>query len=185
MWGGSSPHSQGTAFLDYVRAVLYRIIPALAGNRVFTSIFRSAPGDHPRTRREQAADGQIAVRGRGSSPHSQGTVIELYRDTVFIRIIPALAGNSPSHPHKQHPPRDHPRTRREQRSLEPIYPPTAGSSPHSQGTAMCGVRLPGAVRIIPALAGNRNAASINSRSRWDHPRTRREQLKLTKRRSET
>ena len=172
---GSSPHSQGTAC--QTGGVFRRrgIIPALAGNRDLPPCAPFFNTDHPRTRREQDDRRGIDRPRLGSSPHSQGTVLQQLLPQLRLRIIPALAGNSCGWSWREDTSRDHPRTRREQAVDFFHWYPVDGSSPHSQGTDENNNRSASKVRIIPALAGNRVPSSRSSRPDSDHPRTRREQ----------
>ena len=172
---GSSPHSQGTASPGNMPRRMVRIIPALAGNRMRTVVKRIELRDHPRTRREQCHHLPRASSRTGSSPHSQGTALQLPRRQSRLRIIPALAGNRPGHAHAVPPTADHPRTRREQLRLPLDGDLLLGSSPHSQGTDRLSLHSELLGRIIPALAGNSSLRQRAGVAAGDHPRTRREQ----------
>ena len=153
------------------------IIPALAGNRLWSMRRRWRRRDHPRTRREQGVIFPTVRVRKGSSPHSQGTV-QRNAFTIHIqRIIPALAGNSLSERRRRQFRGDHPRTRREQHGASAPVTLECGSSPHSQGTVPLLSQEGDVLRIIPALAGNRSRRRSTGASRRDHPRTRREQMR--------
>ena len=120
--------------------------------------------DHPRTRGEHA----VLAFGRevcwGSSPLSRGARLRGVIVPTCVRIIPALAGSTPSglQPARMH--RDHPRSRGEHGRRASSLRACRGSSPLSRGALrMIGptVRKP---RIIPALAGS-TAPPLN-RSRF-------------------
>ena len=134
--------------------MVVRIIPALAGNRPYLRFRFRFGEDHPRTRREQSINDTPEMREVGSSPHSQGTEDAPNVKRNWNWIIPALAGNSGRYATAGSLLEDHPRTRREQGVLERGSQGGAGSSPHSQGTALTTAGRNWAGGIIPALAGN-------------------------------
>ena len=138
-------------------------------------------GDHPRTRREQGGGYHCSQLPQGSSPHSQGTGRGTYSDELPSRIIPALAGNSFVGAVRKRGPRDHPRTRREQKMSRGMPLKGWGSSPHSQGTAAVWWASFCVEGIIPALAGNSSRLLCSRFLSADHPRTRREQHYLMSR----
>ena len=108
----------------------------------------------------------------GSSPLSRGIPRPVAATWRSARIIPALAGNTPSPGSTTTSPADHPRSRGE-------YPITGvddyiarGSSPLSRGIRCPTPPRRGLSRIIPALAGNTSAWMAPSSPSRDHPRSR-------------
>ena len=123
--------------------------------------------------------------------HSLCSLHAIYlRSSMYMRIIPALAGNtSPAGAHHPHP-RDHPRACGEHSICCCASLIVVGSSPRLRGTrkrevaAWRGVGIIPALAgntlrvltssvstgIIPALAGNTHARFVRPYRRRDHPR---------------
>ena len=73
-----------------------RIIPALAGNTRMGGSGGRRGGDHPRSRGEYTLSGLFATRFRQDHPRSRGEYLTCFLVAmVNVRIIPALAGNTP------------------------------------------------------------------------------------------
>ena len=91
---GSSPLSRGIRCdrINYVRVL--RIIPALAGNTHSPSQRTRDAGDHPRSRGEYWTRPAGVLVAYGSSPLSRGIPTSSGSGMCWIRIIPALAGNT-------------------------------------------------------------------------------------------
>ena len=96
--GGSSPLSRGILMAAAQEVVKPRIIPALAGNTMPRYSFRHSLPDHPRSRGEYRAARMTANIMSGSSPLSRGIPSDWATCEQPGRIIPALAGNTPSQP---------------------------------------------------------------------------------------
>ena len=110
---GSSPLSRGIRCSGYRRGWLRRIIPALAGNTTFPSCMNPSRKDHPRSRGEYRVETTTSHADNGSSPLSRGIRLMGTRDAHTSRIIPALAGNTPTSLRPVKSLRDHPRSRGE------------------------------------------------------------------------
>ena len=151
---GSSPLSRGIRRRRGGRVDVVRIIPALAGNTVTRVENLGARSDHPRSRGEYQDSLFSEPSDVGSSPLSRGIHNAGRKDVPFVRIIPALAGNTGPNGTSNRSCTDHPRSRGEYSFDHPALPGTRGSSPLSRGIPDFlpedGVDL----RIIPALAGN-------------------------------
>ena len=93
---GSSPLSRGIRPKIALRRIGNRIIPALAGNTVVISSRIFAIWDHPRSRGEYAESLARTWAWFGSSPLSRGIPTAVNPRPVRRRIIPALAGNTPT-----------------------------------------------------------------------------------------
>ena len=108
----------------------------------------------------------------GSSPLSRGILNHLLFLVQFVRIIPALAGNTGLCGVSSDRRGDHPRSRGEYAELvdEPEIIP--GSSPLSRGIPAQRTGMVVNERIIPALAGNTNPQSRARAPHPDHPRSR-------------
>ena len=112
----------------------------------------------------------------GPSPLSRGIPAPPPGSPTPTRIIPALAGNTPSPaPHATTGP-DHPRSRGEYWPSITTVAIVSGSSPHSRGIREATPPGEAPSGIIPALAGN---TGQRRRPRWrggDHPRSRGEYM---------
>ena len=149
---GSSPLSRGIQRSPTKRSCLTRIIPALAGNTVPRPPKPVVGRDHPRSRGEYPASPSRAVHSCGSSPLSRGILTAALTEQRDLRIIPALAGNTPRSPGRRRHCRDHPRSRGE-------YWEVRGGDGDG-------------FRIIPALAGNTRGPRRVGVEPADHPRSR-------------
>ena len=158
--GGSSPLSRGIPSLGCENTELIRIIPALAGNtlplRQRLSIFR----DHPRSRGEYMSWFAVTCCTHGSSPLSRGILSTMSDVVRSDRIIPALAGNTPSAQSTACLTSDHPRSRGEYFVEVVVDVDACGSSPLSRGIRRRSLRLITGDGIIPALAGNTSRVSV-------------------------
>ena len=169
---GSSPLSRGILPVPLCPLGPGRIIPALAGNTVQKELRHPAGPDHPRSRGEYSFANPMGLYENGSSPLSRGILGVRDPKVGPLRIIPALAGNTPSRPPPSGQESDHPRSRGEYANNRAPPVLAAGSSPLSRGIpgfrGVCDMDR----RIIPALAGN-TAPSRPTRPRSrDHPRSR-------------
>ena len=151
---GSSPLSRGILPSRSGPPVEGGIIPALAGNTSSCPDYGVVTGDHPRSRGEYFVAVGCCVSPLGSSPLSRGIPRTDTMDHATIRIIPALAGNTPADPAAQRLHGDHPRSRGEYINTLRANGSFDGSSPLSRGIQRSRI-LPRPMRgIIPALAGN-------------------------------
>ena len=112
---GSSPLTRGTHDRRLIAIRASRFIPAYAGNSYFVVTGKFKLTVHPRLRGELSHNSRLAtfflsvhprLRGElinistifyprnGSSPLTRGTLLCLIKIKVFIRFIPAYAGNS-------------------------------------------------------------------------------------------
>ena len=169
---GSSPLSRGIRGPHPGRIRSAGIIPALAGNtnQRFRVTFQRS--DHPRSRGEYLGVFPSQRGFRGSSPLSRGIHAIAALRPQYVRIIPALAGNTCSRRGRLLRLTDHPRSRGEY-PRRPANPGrSAGSSPLSRGI-LCDAARPAPFHgIIPALAGNTCVRSTGRGRSGDHPRSR-------------
>ena len=173
---GSSPLSRGIRGPHPGRIRSAGIIPALAGNtnQRFRVTFQRS--DHPRSRGEYLGVFPSQRGFRGSSPLSRGIHAIAALRPQYVRIIPALAGNTCSRRGRLLRLTDHPRSRGEY-PRRPANPGrSAGSSPLSRGIQGRQDRRNQPLRIIPALAGNTMRCCPAGSVPWDHPRSRGEYL---------
>ena len=73
------------------------------------------------------------IRGRGSSPHARGALVQVADDERNLGIIPACAGSTAINAYTEHFGGDHPRMRGEHCSSSYFFLRSAGSSPHARG----------------------------------------------------
>ena len=151
---GSSPRWRGTRSRQDCDMRRRRIIPALAGNTSNRRVMVTGVTDHPRAGGEHGLQVSRSTWGPGSSPRWRGTPASASGTYNPVRIIPALAGNTP------HPSQccglsaDHPRAGGEHRSCAGEHSARGGSSPRWRGTHEQKLADHDKNRIIPALAGN-------------------------------
>ncbi len=177
--GGSSPLSRGIRTPRTRRGLTPGIIPALAGNTASGATTNPTPRDHPRSRGEYLVELFRGVGEQGSSPLSRGIPPDITTTMMTRRIIPALAGNTPTTTSKTSPASDHPRSRGEYPELYKNTIKGMGSSPLSRGICREECHRRRGRRIIPALAGN-TAVWFVHLLRWgDHPRSRGEYVAFT------
>ena len=169
---GSSPLSRGIPCRRSRGRADVGIIPALAGNTHQYSARGRIPGDHPRSRGEYAIHFYKYGRHEGSSPLSRGIPTQARVQATYIRIIPALAGNTRTATPKTRSVADHPRSRGEYRPSASVTVSENGSSPLSRGILGVVHRGRRCRRIIPALAGNTYPGRCCGHYHWDHPRSR-------------
>ncbi len=151
---GASPHARGTDRGLLERIVIWRCIPACAGNRARHPRERQRHPVHPRMRGEQFPS---RIAGRfvgGASPHARGTAATGRQVSQPVRCIPACAGNSSRRTRWRSAPPVHPRMRGEQLQQAGIRPTRVGASPHARGTGPGPKRRSIRRRCIPACAGN-------------------------------
>ena len=84
----------------------------------------------------------MARRSQGSSPLSRGILVSGRRRCGRGRIIPALAGNTPTSVRDAPRPGDHPRSRGEYKACTALARRSQGSSPLSRGIPLLGVEQP-------------------------------------------
>ena len=169
---GSSPLSRGIPCDTVRHDTTKRIIPALAGNTFQLNARHINLRDHPRSRGEYPVPKSVSGSTAGSSPLSRGIRVGPLGRHQSVRIIPALAGNTPAEPRNACGSADHPRSRGEYRRGFGEVGVVTGSSPLSRGIPFPVVRRSGLVRIIPALAGNTHDPQRVQRQPGDHPRSR-------------
>ena len=95
-WFGSSPLARGIPDAGHGGGVVYRFIPARAGNTRKRRACRWCRSVHPRSRGEYTPSlCPIQIHG-GSSPLARGIQRRRLRDLLERRFIPARAGNTSS-----------------------------------------------------------------------------------------
>ena len=169
---GSSPRTRGAPHEHHREDRDRGIIPAYAGSTDARPGRPPRGGDHSRIRGEHLLALLAIGTTSGSSPHTRGAPRTHREDTVFIRIIPAYAGNTQPAICATTGRGDHPRIRGEHSPSRALAEPRTGSSPHTRGTPPHLRPAGGVHRIIPAYAGNTASSSRSSTARRDHPRIR-------------
>ena len=172
MGSGSSPLSRGILSGHLARCGVVWIIPALAGNTNSRLSSVSTAADHPRSRGEYDIRGYPDGVHSGSSPLSRGILYHHWMPRKLRRIIPALAGNTPTISIRSYVAWDHPRSRGEYPRELPSGTTGVGSSPLSRGIPAPSRGPVPAEGIIPALAGNTCLSDILTPHNRDHPRSR-------------
>ena len=110
---GSSPHTRGTRYHFGTSNVVYRFIPAYAGNAQRTMWLKAARSVHPRIRGERSTNYVVKGGKVGSSPHTRGTRCCRGGASDRRRFIPAYAGNAHRLRFADTQPAVHPRIRGE------------------------------------------------------------------------
>ena len=146
------------------------LIPARAGKTV-TYIFQiRLMTAHPRACGENAPMEGLEPSTAGSSPRVRGKRRAAASSTCPPRLIPARAGKTPVHRHRDIQPRAHPRACGENDRTYTVKAGSNGSSPRVRGKRAGCTAPPGASGLIPARAGKtvpRSGARIRSGA---HPR---------------
>ena len=167
---GSSPHVRGTRRAGHERDVQRRFIPACAGNAPRWSAYPARPSVHPRMCGERVADAGHPVYPVGSSPHVRGTHHEFLFRYLWVRFIPACAGNASAACASMRTDTVHPRMCGERDGSHMLGPRQRGSSPHVRGTPDGQLQTLIAKRFIPACAGNANGLERFRSRKPVHPR---------------
>ena len=169
---GSSPLARGLLVGLVHVALDDRIIPARAGFTPPTPRTTTPTGDHPRSRGVYPRVRRARSRGAGSSPLARGLRREPARQSLFVGIIPARAGFTPTGEWTVQVQPDHPRSRGVYTTPSPAPGPTGGSSPLARGLQGGNDWLAWRIGIIPARAGFTRATARARRPTPDHPRSR-------------
>ena len=168
--GGSSPRVRGTVYEDSGLCRGQRFIPACAGNRSCMRLPTLQPSVHPRVCGEQPVAVISRIPSHGSSPRVRGTVTSEREIHERMRFIPACAGNSRLTKSVRAISTVHPRVCGEQLPALINSSFVVGSSPRVRGTGRAAGPSVGAVRFIPACAGNRTSAARTVSPLTVHPR---------------
>ena len=167
---GSSPRMRGTQPQEVRAGLWHRIIPAHAGNSLWSAYRASWTPDHPRACGELGGAYVALTAFGGSSPRMRGTQLGLQRRARSVRIIPAHAGNSRPWMTQRPSTSDHPRACGELYASRQRLDWTPGSSPRMRGTLHRFHAPDGDCRIIPAHAGNSGNRYDLKGGVPDHPR---------------
>ena len=91
---GSPPHTRGTRKRQDACSFADRITPAYTGNTPLVISACNFIKDHPRIHGEHQELPTIQRTGRGSPPHTRGTLFFVYIIPAKYRITPAYTGNT-------------------------------------------------------------------------------------------
>ena len=174
--GGSSPLARGTLPNSFDRRVVWRFIPAGAGNTVAYAPAPKQAAVHPRWRGEHITIVAAYYGADGSSPLARGTLRHMAPHIVSVRFIPAGAGNTKDTELLTREPSVHPRWRGEHSGRIFSYSSRYGSSPLARGTLAYMTYVGVGMRFIPAGAGNTERGRIEATSDPVHPRWRGEHI---------
>ena len=170
---GSSPLARGTRSRQRGRLSSWRFIPAGAGNTVFRAVHCFPFSVHPRWRGEHAARAFPSARSQSVHPRWRGEHSEI------TQLFSSSDGSSPlargTHPESRAAPPGtavHPRWRGEHCRMIFKRGSTCGSSPLARGTPAPPAHASGAIRFIPAGAGNTSAFLEQNEGFPVHPRWR-------------
>ena len=131
---GSSPLARGTHEGFVVHRLVFRLIPARAGNTGQWLPCTGYQSAHPRSRGEHATELEADMYADGSSPLARGTHFQLCFHNMTPRLIPARAGNTVDDCEMSEVHPAHPRSRGEHAPPIRIAPMPHGSSPLARGT---------------------------------------------------
>ena len=149
-----------------------RLIPARAGNTFFFCSFCSRCSAHPRSRGEHVMVCGQRIPPSGSSPLARGTLLYPGFREDATRLIPARAGNTHLDTRTHRPVPAHPRSRGEHVLVIAAHALHSGSSPLARGTQDSEAWIRGAIRLIPARAGNTGGDPLLHLRFAAHPRSR-------------
>ncbi len=153
-WRGLSPLARGTPERGAARHAKMRFIPAGAGNTCFRKSMDYCYSVYPRWRGEHCSVVFILPACHGLSPLARGTLPYRLPDIIFLRFIPAGAGNTCCSSWWSAAIAVYPRWRGEHNvRLSPLCV-VAGLSPLARGTLHGFGFLFDGRRFIPAGAGN-------------------------------
>ncbi len=151
---GSSPRVRETLKSAYRVSILYRFIPACAGNVSEQNFEKHGIRVHPRVCGKRAMNDTVIMRVIGSSPRVRETLIDCPPAFEVVRFIPACAGNVLVSTVLLAPRAVHPRVCGKRLHGGNLLPFSVGSSPRVRETyRLCFLEFP-RTRFIPACAGN-------------------------------
>ena len=169
-WSGSSPRGRGKLHVAAVVGLRVRLIPAWAGKTPSLPSSALPTRAHPRVGGENPTSPRHALMARGSSPRGRGKRHRHVCRRIQNRLIPAWAGKTNSRPRRYLRCAAHPRVGGENCLTGALNQTPTGSSPRGRGKRVPRLRVPQALRLIPAWAGKTTSISSVSQRRWAHPR---------------
>ena len=169
---GSSPLTRGKRVRPHQRGCARGLIPAHAGKTSSLTDRQTPRPAHPRSRGENRAAAEQAVRAVGSSPLTRGKHGNTMPLGALIGLIPAHAGKTGTYGARLPHPTAHPRSRGENWNVWCASPPPHGSSPLTRGKPVEASVERCSGRLIPAHAGKTAGQRGRYRRRAAHPRSR-------------
>ena len=157
---GSPPRGRGKGLGLAVNVLGDGIIPAWAGKSYCPATRSFGSWDHPRVGGEKPRNRGSLARSTGSPPRGRGKVLVVGIVLHRAGITPAWAGKSDSPPVCGWVWEDHPRVGGEKFSPRWKMANRPGSSPHGRGKVPHSLGQGHQVRITPAWAGKRAAATV-------------------------
>ena len=153
--------------------VVFRFIPAGAGN-AFAKLFQNEPAAvHPRGCGERGITAKDPAEAFGSSPRVRGTPLFSWCEIQVIRFIPAGAGNAFLSLCRSFQSAVHPRGCGERAKVKESKGPGNGSSPRVRGTLRYGLFARGIFPVHSRGCGERSSIGrIFSKSHGSSPRVR-------------
>ena len=148
----------------------FRFIPACAGNTCSPLPRILQTPVHPRLCGEHVCCSDVRRDPIGSSPPVRGTHCPATVAELYLRFIPACAGNTFDPDSTLNPAPVHPRLCGEHNKATFQLARGVGSSPPVRGTLRGGAAVRAASRFIPACAGNTNNTFISPLFHPVHPR---------------
>ncbi len=172
---GLSPLARGARHSQADPATALRFIPAGAGNTPASSVYSARSPVYPRWRGEHVITECSSPRALGLSPLARGTPSLIFSSSIFMRFIPAGAGNTaPEHLPQCDTP-VYPRWRGEHTVISLPLGDRNGLSPLARGTRNSLRIRQQKYRFIPAGAGNtallcrsRSVPTVYPRWRGEH-----------------
>ena len=150
---GSSPLTRGKPVRVGHAYWWSGLIPAHAGKTSSLTDRQTPRPAHPRSRGENRAAAEQAVRAVGSSPLTRGKRAVATTDEARNRLIPAHAGKTAVVDTLIADRAAHPRSRGENQHDGPVTVEAHGSSPLTRGKPRVGEDSRDLARLIPAHAG--------------------------------
>ena len=169
---GLSPLARGTPVFANLWTIAIRFIPAGAGNTGSATAAPMTTSVYPRWRGEHCSVVFILPACHGLSPLARGTLPYRLPDIIFLRFIPAGAGNTTSGCRRSAWSPVYPRWRGEHIYQNISFYSHGGLSPLARGTRIKHGLTRRAARFIPAGAGNTAPISGANPTNTVYPRWR-------------
>ena len=151
---GLSPLARGTPRRSGAIPIIFRFIPAGAGNTLDLFLLRMRSSVYPRWRGEHFPARSTGKQRAGLSPLARGTQDVQSIIHSLKRFIPAGAGNTSNSKTAHRPTTVYPRWRGEHALVPDTFSGCAGLSPLARGTPAITLSPDHYERFIPAGAGN-------------------------------
>ena len=169
---GSSPLAREIQHVHAFDQVPFRFIPARAGNTPRPRPSRAASPVHPRSRGKYMKPRIREVGAGGSSPRAREIQPACSGLRMWLRFIPARAGNTRAAFAYYGKASVHPRSRGKYQHIHAHKDALHGSSPLAREIQCTELDLLAATRFIPARAGNTRGSIPGHAPNPVHPRSR-------------